>query len=135
MQATVVQKDQNVLKLSYMPEVVMIPWTKEFPHAITVCNCEGTILYMNDKAEQTFLKSGGKALVGKNLLDCHPAEARQKLQHLLDTRQGNAYTIEKNGVRKLIQQSPWYEVGEFRGLVELAIELPVELPHFVRQAE
>ena len=44
----------------------------------------------------------------------------------------NVYTIEKHGIKKLIYQAPWYRDGEFAGLVELAIELPAELPHFVR---
>ena len=45
----------------------------------------------------------------------------------------NAYTIEKNGVKKLVYQSPWFENGEFAGYIELSMELPAEMPHFVRQ--
>jgi hypothetical protein len=44
----------------------------------------------------------------------------------------NVYTIEKNGVKKLIYQAPWYENGEYRGFVELSLEIPFDLPHFVR---
>ena len=44
----------------------------------------------------------------------------------------NAYTIEKGGVKKLIYQAPWFEDGEYRGLVEVTLVLPDVLPHFVR---
>ena len=34
-------------------------WIKEFPAAITVCDVEGIILEMNDKAAKTFESDGG----------------------------------------------------------------------------
>ncbi len=107
-------------------------WIKEFPGAITVCDAEGIILDMNDKAVKSFEASGGIKLIGTQLLDCHPEPARTKVQQLLETRQANVYTIEKNGIHKLIYQSPWYENGEYRGLVELSLEIPIEMPHFIR---
>ncbi len=110
----------------------MPDWIQEFPGAITVCDLEGVILDMNERAAQSFQAQGGKQLIGSNLLDCHPEPARTKVQKLLETRQKNVYTIEKNGVKKLVYQTPWYENGECRGLVELVLEIPAELPHFVR---
>lgn len=110
-----------------------VDWVKEFPGAITVSDCDGVILDMNDRAAKGYAKDGGRALIGKNMLDCHPEPARTKTAHLLQSRQKNVYTIEKNGVKKLIYQAPWYENGEYRGLVELSLEIPFELPHFIRQ--
>jgi len=107
-------------------------WIREFPAAITVCDRDGIILEMNERAVTTFAGDGGAALIGTNVLACHPEPARSQLAEMLAARRGNAYTIEKQGVRKLIWQSPWYEGGEFRGLVELALEVPARLPHFVR---
>lgn len=107
-------------------------WVKEFPNAITVCDLAGIILEMNDKAAQGFADQGGRALIGTNMLDCHPEPARTKTKQLLESRQKNVYTIEKNGVKKLICQSPWYRDGKCSGFVELALEIPFELPHFVR---
>jgi PAS domain-containing protein len=107
-------------------------WIKEFPAAATVCDVDGVILEMNDKAARTFEKDGGYELIGKNLLDCHPDPARGKVERLLDGHKANVYTIEKNGVKKLIYQSPWYRNGEYAGFVELSMEIPFELPHFVR---
>lgn len=110
----------------------MLDWAEEFPGAVTVCNLEGTVLYMNRKAGVTFAKWGGRELVGKSLMDCHPEPARTKLRGLLENGGTNVYTIEKNGVKKLIYQAPWRVNGELMGLVELGLEIPAEMPHFVR---
>ena len=107
-------------------------WIKEFPAAVTVCDESGVILAMNDKAAKTFEKDGGYNLIGKNMLDCHPERARAKTEHLLAAREKNVYTIEKNGIKKMIYQSPWYRNGEYAGFVELSLEIPFELPHFIR---
>ena len=98
---------------------------------MTVCDKDGKILEMNDMAERVL--SHGQHIVGNNLLDCHPEPARTKLANMLQNHNLNAYTIEKNGVKKLIYQSPWFENGEFAGYIELSMELPAEMPHFVRQ--
>jgi transcriptional regulator with PAS, ATPase and Fis domain len=107
-------------------------WVKQFPAAISVCDSNGILMEMNDKAAETLAKDGGRALLGKNILDCHPEPARTKTAQLLASHQKNVYTIEKNGVKKLIYQSPWFEDGRFAGMVELSLEIPFELPHFVR---
>jgi hypothetical protein len=107
-------------------------WTREFPASITICDRDGILLELNDRAAQVFEADGGRGLIGDNILDCHPEPARGKTQRLLESQATNVYTIEKNGLKKLIYQAPWYIHGEFAGLVELAIELPADLPHFVR---
>ncbi|MBI5295904.1 MAG: diguanylate cyclase [Chloroflexi bacterium] len=108
-------------------------WVKEFPAAVTVCDAEGIILEMNDKAAKTFESDGGYKLVGSNVLDCHPEPARTKTERLLAAREKNVYTIEKNGVKKLIYQSPWYRDGQYAGFVELSLEIPFEMEHFIRK--
>ena len=107
-------------------------WVREFPAQITVCDPHGVLLEMNDRAALALEEDGGRALIGKNILECHPEPARSKTQSLLKAQQKNVYTIEKNGVKKLIFQSPWYRNGEFAGFVELSLEIPFEMPHFVR---
>lgn len=109
-----------------------LDWARQFPASITICDRDGILLEMNDRAAEVFAADGGRELIGKNILDCHPEPARTKTQRLLETQAPNAYTIEKNGIRKLIYQASWYKDGAFAGLVELSIELPSELPHFVR---
>ena len=108
-------------------------WIKEFSGGVTVCDKDGVIREMNDKAARIFEKEGGRALLGRNLFDCHPEPARTKLKDLMAARSTNAYTIEKDGVKKLIYQSPWHAGGEYRGFVELALEIPPEMAHFVRK--
>jgi hypothetical protein len=107
-------------------------WIKEFPASVTVCDAEGIILEMNDKSALTFENDGGYVLVGRNLLDCHPLEARIKTEKMLASHQKSVYTIEKNGIKKLIFQSPWFKDGQYAGFVELSLEIPFEMPHFIR---
>lgn len=107
-------------------------WVRDFPAAITVCDPTGIILEMNARAIETFAADGGAALIGRNVLDCHPEPSRSQLAAMLAAGTSNAYTIEKNGVRKLIYQSPWYEDGAYRGFVELSLVIPETMPHRVR---
>ena len=111
----------------------MTDWTKEFPGAVTVCDRQGVITEMNDRSAATFEADGGRALVGANLLDCHPEPSRSLVADLLANPRVNAYTIEKRGVRKLIYQAPWYRDSAYQGLVELSLEIPESMPHFVRE--
>lgn len=108
-------------------------WVEGFAGAVTVCDQDGVILEMNDRAVEVFREQGGRALLGTNLLDCHPEPSRTTLRELLRAPRRNVYTIEKRGQRKLIYQTPWYAGGAYQGYVELSLELPPELPHFVRQ--
>jgi transcriptional regulator with PAS, ATPase and Fis domain len=107
-------------------------WVKEFPAAVTVCNKEGTILEMNDKSAFTFSGDGGYELIAKNLFKCHSPASIEKIKEIMKENRSNVYTIEKNGIKKLIYQAPWYDNGEMKGVVELSIEIPFEIPHFVR---
>jgi PAS domain S-box-containing protein len=109
-------------------------WIKEFPGSITVTDTAGIILEMNDKACKTFEKYGGNALIGKNMLDVHPEPARTKVADMLKNKTANSYTIEKNGIKKIVYQSPWFQQGEYAGFVELSLEIPLEMPHFVRKS-
>ena len=105
--------------------------------AITVCDAEGNVLDMNQHSAD--VNSHGHKIIGNNLMDCHPEPAKTKLKGLLEHHQLNAYTIEKtladgSKVKKLIYQTPWWkEDGQFGGLIEYSIEIPFEMPHFVRQ--
>ena len=109
----------------------MIPeWAKEMNCAVTVCDKEGVILYMNDKAKETFAKHGD--LVGKSLIPCHNEKSRAIIADLLATGGSNAYTIQKNGQKKMIYQAAWRENGEVAGLVEISMVIPEEMPHYVR---
>ena len=87
----------------------MIPdWAKELNCSITVCDKNGIIIYQNDPAVEQYKKHG--SLIGKNV-----------------------YTIEKRGVHKVIYQSAWKENGEVKGLCEISMITPADMPHYVRE--
>jgi hypothetical protein len=101
----------------------------EFPAAIEVCDLDGILLYVNERAASTVVD---RDQLGKDIFECHPEAARAKLEAMLASGQPNIYTIEKAGQRKLIYQAPWYVDGVYAGFIELALPIPNEMPHFVR---
>ena len=109
-----------------------INWYNGLNVAITVSDNEGRILYMNNKSASTFSNSGGRELIGSNLRDCHKPGSWEKICDMLKNGSTNSYTIEKNGVKKMIFQAPWFREGTVAGLVELSFEIPFEMDHFVR---
>ena len=98
---------------------------------MTVCDKDGKILEMNETAERVL--SHGKHIVGQNLLDCHPEPARSMLADMLENPRTNVYTVEKEGLKKLIFQCPWYDGEEYAGFMELSMVLPENMPHRVRK--
>ena len=111
---------------------ISVEFFTEFAGSVTVCDKDGVIVWANHAAQRVFAEPGGAPLVGRNLFDCHPEPALTKLKELMAARRTNVYTIEKNGKRKLIYQTPWFEQGEYCGYIELSLELPANMPHFVR---
>jgi transcriptional regulator with PAS, ATPase and Fis domain len=112
--------------------LALMNWMDEFQGAITICDRKGIVVYMNDLSKKQFAKYDENGLIGKSLLNCHPEPAKSKLKKMLAEPTTNSYTIEKNGIRKMIHQTPWIEGGEFKGVVELSFVIPSELPHHKR---
>ena len=108
----------------------MFDWAKELSCAVTVCDADGVVLYQNQKSKTTFAAFG--EMVGKNLKECHKPQSWEVIERLLSENVSNVYTIEKKGVKKMIYQTPWYRDGKVSGLVELSMELPLEVPHHIR---
>lgn len=46
---------------------------QELPYAVTVCDINGDVIFMNDKSILTFQK-GNESLIGKSLFGCHGPE-------------------------------------------------------------
>jgi len=107
-------------------------WQKELPAAITICDVDGKIIYLNEKAADVFKDDGGYKLLGQNLFACHSNESNEKIKQIIAEQKPNTYTIEKNGKKKLIHQTPWFENGALRGLVEFSIEIPFDMQHHIR---
>ena len=87
---------------------------------------------MNSEATQT--KAGGTTLTRDvSVLNRYGIHARPAALLVKSaSRFACEILIEKNGVKKLIYQAPWYEEGVYRGIVELSLPIPFDLPHFVR---
>jgi len=108
-------------------------WVENFPGAITICDSDLIITYMNEKALATWQNQGGPKLIGSSLLACHQNRSNEIIKNLLETGGTNVYTIQKNGVKKLIYQTAWKDsTGKVAGLAELSMVIPEDLPHFVR---
>jgi sensor histidine kinase regulating citrate/malate metabolism len=108
-------------------------WINNIPAAITITDDAGKITLMNEKSISTFASYGGEKLIGKNLSECHLSNSTKKINQLINNKQSNTYTIEKNGIKKLIYQVPIFEEEKYLGMVELSIVLPENMNHFVRE--
>jgi transcriptional regulator with PAS, ATPase and Fis domain len=109
-------------------------WYKAFPGAITVTDQDGFILEMNDGSAEMFKNDGGYALIGHNAITCHKEPTQTKVRKIYDTQQPNIYSIQKNGKKTLVYQTPYFIEGVFSGVVEICLDLPEEIPHFNRDA-
>lgn len=110
-------------------ENIRCPWGDTLKTcAITACDREGVVLYQNNRSVEV-----NGDVRGRSMLPCHSARSRGIIDRLITRGENNAYTIEKRGLRKLIYQTPWYEGGKVAGLVEFSLEIPLEMPHYVRE--
>lgn len=115
------------------PENIIPDWAKGTNCAITVCDSNLTVLYMNDLSRRTFAGRGGAALIGQSLRDCHQQRSLDIMRHMLSTGESNCYTITKGGLRKMIYQTPWRDAsGKIAGLVEISMIIPNQMPHYDR---
>jgi len=106
-------------------------WAEGIECAVTICDTDCKILFMNRRSRETFAKHGD--IIGHDLMQYHPAHAQAKIREMLAEGTTNTYTVEKNGVKKLIHQTPWRdEEGKIAGLVEFSTVLPADMPHYVR---
>lgn len=96
--------------------------------SVTICDRDAIVLYQNSQSKNIFGN-----VVGNSLFECHPKHACDKIRELLSTCGTNAYTISKNGRKKMIYQTPWFdENGELQGLIEYSMIIPDDMPHYIR---
>jgi transcriptional regulator with PAS, ATPase and Fis domain len=107
-------------------------WLDGIEAAVTVCDCEGVIVYMNARSAEAFKDEGGMDLIGKSLFECHQESSNSRIQEMLKDGTTNVYTVEKNGIKKFVWQAPWREEGVCKGLVEVILPTPPEIRHIVR---
>ncbi len=106
-------------------------WAWGLNCAVTVCDADARIIYMNRLSRDTFCPDG--SIIGRSLFDCHGERSSAIIRHLLATGGQNCYTISKKGRKKMIYQSAWRtEAGEIGGLVEISMVIPADMPHYDR---
>ena len=102
-------------------------WTDTLDASITVCSKEGEILYMNEASAVHYRKDGGRTLIGKNLVDCHPGQSKNVVTAMLQSPNTNIYITEKKDQSTMVYQAPWFHDGNHAGIVEILIPLPKKI--------
>jgi len=115
-----------------LSKTLPMEWIDKLDGNVIVSDAQGKIIYMNEKAIAHYEKDGGSNLIGRDLLECHNESSRNKIMEIMTSGEKNVYTIEKKGKKKFIYQSPWFSNGAFRGIIEFSLEIPAEMPHFIR---
>ena len=116
-----------------MEKETLPEWAFGMDCAVTVVDAECRIIYMNERSRATFASRGGADLIGHNIMDYHNERSQSIIRRLLAEGGSNAYTIQKNGQRKMIYQTVWHRPdGTTGGLVELSMVIPTDLPHYIR---
>ena len=102
-------------------------WADELDCAVTVCDLEGVILYQNEHSVHV----NGNCC-GQSMIPCHNAHSQAIIHRLMHEGGKNVYTIAKKGVKKIIYQTVWRKQGQIGGLVEFSMEIPEDMPHYIR---
>jgi PAS domain-containing protein len=113
-------------------KVVPGEWWESLPYSVMVCDRRFRLLYMNEKGSELTSKDGGRALVGTNILRCHPPKAQRRLRKILASGRPFVYTVTEKGRTKMTYEAVWRRDGRIEGLVEIHMLLPQRMPHRVR---
>ncbi|MBQ6268875.1 MAG: PAS domain-containing protein [Bacteroidetes bacterium] len=100
----------------------------EIDAAITICDLNFKIVYMNNKSKNTFQNKK----IGDDILACHNPHSIEIMNNIISTKKANVYSIDKNGIKKIIYQTPWLENNEVKGLIEFSFVVPVDMPNYKR---
>jgi DUF438 domain-containing protein len=114
------------------PSSFPLKWFEHLPCAVTVCDRNYTIRYLNEAAAMANAESGGKALIGKSLLDCHPPRARRTLRKVMASGEPHVFTTERKGVKKMVYEAHWTSGGKVGGMVEVSFQIPRKVRNLVR---
>lgn len=52
--------------------------------AVVICSLDHTIIYMNPAAVKRYDKRGGKALIGRSLLECHNEKSNEIIKKVVE---------------------------------------------------
>jgi hypothetical protein len=99
--------------------------------AITITDEQGNFIFVNSKSGEINAHSNAQSLIGKQVRQCHNDRSIAIIEQLFKGEK-NVYTITKKGQEKLIYQAPWTVDGVVKGLVELSMVIPKNMPHYDR---
>ena len=51
--------------------------------SVVICNLDHEIIYMNPQAIASYHKWGGKALIGKSLMNCHNPKSKEMIEKVI----------------------------------------------------
>lgn len=51
--------------------------------AVVICNLQHEIIYLNPAAIKNYANRGGDKLKGKNIMDCHNADSKKKMEQVV----------------------------------------------------
>ena len=91
--------------------------------SIVICNLKHEIIYMNPAAVSSYAKRGGDKLIGRNVLDCHNPESREKIQQVVewfaaDESHNIVYTFHNEEQNKDVYMVALRDDGELIGYYE-----------------
>ena len=78
-------------------------WAEDLGCAITVCDADFKIIYMNRRSRDTFLRPDRPELIGHNLLGYHQPASIEVMKSMMEGDHTNCYTVEFSrlpGIRK-----------------------------------
>ena len=102
-------------------------WADELDCAVTVCDREGVVLYQNIHSVEV-----NGDVRGESMIPCHNERSQAIIHRLINEGGKNVYTISKKGIKKMIYQTVWRKDGAVGGLVEFSLEIPDQMPLYVR---
>jgi transcriptional regulator with PAS, ATPase and Fis domain len=108
-------------------------WIQAMTEAAIVCDKEGIILEINDKA-LVFNNREREDLIGTNVVDCHQENNHPKVRQLLQAGKHDMHIIHTNDTQFISYFSPWQKDGEYAGLIEFILEMPAHKLHLLHEA-
>lgn len=96
---------------------------KEADIIVSVCDKDGIITYLNDKARYYFQEPDMPELLGSDIMDCHPEPSKSRFKEMMTTHETQSIIKGEGDKKRVIHQTPFYNKGVFEGYIEIIIPL------------
>jgi len=101
---------------------------KNLNAAIVATDADYKVIYQNEKCRQLFKQAFGTSdYIGRSIHECHKAETTELIkttyqEYLEKTRNLYHYVMDEPGGKITVVNSPFYNDGQFAGVVEFIFE-------------